>query len=42
MANSTKQLSQETLELIDELQESYDLTEQRASRLHQTVWRRNI
>ena len=27
MANSTKQLSQETLELIDELQESYDLTE---------------
>ena len=27
MANSTQQLSQETLELIDELQESYDLTE---------------
>ena len=27
MTNSTQQLSQETLELIDELQESYDLTE---------------
>ena len=27
MANSTQQLSQETLELINELQESYDLTE---------------
>ena len=27
MTNSTQQLSQETLELINELQESYDLTE---------------